>query len=309
MAVVHAIGAACAEYGFFVVTGHGVSESLQAELAKLSAAFFAMPATRKMEISMSRGGRAWRGYFPVGDELTSGRPDLKEGIYFGSELPESDPRVAAGLPMHGANLFPDVPAFRETVLAYLDECTRVGQLLARAISESLGLPADYIYDRYTRDPIALFRIFHYPATTPENESKFPWGVGEHTDYGLLTLLKQDDVGGLEVKTASGEWIPVPPVANALVCNLGDMLDLLTAGKYRSAPHRVRNLSGRSRYSYPFFFDPGFSTQVEALPGFSAESARREKRWDQANLDLVRGTYGEYLLGKVAKVFPELAQGD
>jgi isopenicillin N synthase-like dioxygenase len=88
-----------------------------------------------------------------------------------------------------------------------------------------------------------------------------------------------------------------------------MLDLLTAGKYRSAPHRVRNLSGRSRYSYPFFFDPGFSTQVEALPGFSAESARREKRWDQANLDLVRGTYGEYLLGKVAKVFPELAQGD
>lgn len=255
---------------------------------------------------MSRGGRAWRGYFQVGAELTSGRPDLKEGIYFGSELDESEPRVRARLPMHGANLFPDPPEFRETVLEYMAKMTDLGQRVVARIAESLDLAPDYFRDLYTRDPITLFRIFHYPPVSSENEALFPWGVGEHTDYGLLTLLKQDERGGLEVKTRT-EWIPVPPEPNTFVCNIGDMLDVLTGGRYRSAPHRVRNLSGRSRYSYPFFFDPGFSTRVEPLPRSGGKASPREARWDESNLDLFRGTYGEYLLGKVSKVFPQLAE--
>ena len=105
-AVAEQIQLACRERGFFYVTGHGVPAGLLDELAEASAEFFALPAADKLDIAMERGGRAWRGFFPVGAELTSGQPDLKEGLYFGTELPDDDPRVLAGLPLHGRNLFP-----------------------------------------------------------------------------------------------------------------------------------------------------------------------------------------------------------
>src|ERR1700731_3127052 len=120
------IQAAWPARGFFFLTGHGVPAGLPAQLAEASAEFFALPLADKMEIAMERGGRAWRGFFPVGAELTSGRPDLKEGLYFGAELPGDDPRVLAGLPLHGRNLFPrQVPRLRPLVLAYLDALTGV----------------------------------------------------------------------------------------------------------------------------------------------------------------------------------------
>jgi isopenicillin N synthase-like dioxygenase len=99
--VARQIEGACREHGFFYVTGHGVAPDLLARLTRACAAFFALPQAAKMEIAMARGGPAWRGYFPVGAELTSGRPDLKEGLYFGAELGRDDPRVRAGLPLHG----------------------------------------------------------------------------------------------------------------------------------------------------------------------------------------------------------------
>jgi isopenicillin N synthase-like dioxygenase len=111
---------ACCEVGFFYITGHGVDVGLQERLERLSREFFALPLESKMEIRMALGGRAWRGYFPVGDELTSGEPDWKEGIYFGAELSEDHPLVKDGTPMHGANLFPtNPPLFREIVLEYM----------------------------------------------------------------------------------------------------------------------------------------------------------------------------------------------
>src|ERR1044071_3714692 len=110
------IGTACRDFGFFYIVGHGVSRSLQRDLEEQSRAFFAQDIQTKLEISMAHGGRAWRGYFPVGAELTSGKPDLKEGIYFGAELDDDDPHVRAGTPMHGPNLFPKhMPEFSRTV--------------------------------------------------------------------------------------------------------------------------------------------------------------------------------------------------
>ena len=100
------IQAACRGRGFFYLTGHGVPTGLLDQLADASAEFFALPLADKLEIAMERGGQAWRGFFPVGAELTSGQPDLKEGLYFGAELPADDPRVLAGVPLHGPNLFP-----------------------------------------------------------------------------------------------------------------------------------------------------------------------------------------------------------
>jgi isopenicillin N synthase-like dioxygenase len=295
------IGQACREVGFFYVTEHGVDESLQQKLETLSRRFFTQDLATKLDINMNKGGRAWRGYFPIGGELTSGQPDVKEGIYFGAELDESHPLVQARTPLHGANLFPDtLPEFRAIVLEYIAAMTELGHVLMRGIALSLGLEESYFADRYTADPLILFRVFNYPP--PSNDSH--WGVGEHTDYGLLTILKQDDAGGLEVKTRAG-WIAAPPLPDSFVCNIGDMLDRMTGGLYKSTPHRVRNVSGRARLSLPFFFDPNFNVRVK--PIVLPMQDDKEQRWDRASVYEFEGTYGEYLLSKVAKVFPALRE--
>jgi isopenicillin N synthase-like dioxygenase len=290
------LGRACRDYGFFYVTGHGVSLALQQRLASASRQFFAQDTATKMQISMARGGRAWRGYFPLGDELTSGQPDQKEGLYFGAELAADHP-----LPLHGANLFPHGPTvLRAVVLEYLSTMTQLGHGLMRGIALSLGLDETYFAVHYTGDPLVLFRIFNYPAVS----STAGWGVGEHTDYGLLTILLQDDAGGLQVKV-KGEWLEAPPIENTFVCNLGDMLDRLTGGLYRSTPHRVSNVSGRDRLSFPFFFDPNFNARIEPLPLSHLVQDDQAERWDRASVHAFQGTYGEYLLNKVGKVFPQL----
>jgi isopenicillin N synthase-like dioxygenase len=303
-AIAGQIEAACRDRGFFYVTGHGVPARLLAELADASAEFFALPLADKLEIAMEHGGRAWRGYFPVGAELTSGLPDLKEGLYFGAELPDDDPRVLAGLPLHGPNLFPpQVARLRPLVLAYLDALTAAGQAVLAGVALSLGLDATYFAAGYTADPTILFRIFNYPPPRLGDES---WGVGEHTDYGLLTLLAQDDSGGLQVAAPEG-WIDAPPLPGTLVCNIGDMLDRLTGGWYSSTPHRVRNVSGHGRLSFPFFLDPGFAAEVPPLPDRAAAADDGSRRWDGQDLRAFTGSYGDYLLSKVSRVFPQLSR--
>lgn len=297
--LVPSLRAACAENGFFLVANHGVSVTLQRRLEAASATFFGWDDERKLRSGMAHGGRAWRGFFPVGGELTSGKKDLKEGLYFGQELTADDPR-----PLHGPNLFPDLPGMKETVLEYMAEMTTLGHRLMGLLSLSLGLPEDYFHRHYTQDPTLLFRIFHYPPQAAHDAVDYPWGVGAHTDYGILTILKQDLVGGLEVQTSQG-WVAVPPVPDTFVCNIGDMLDFLTRGLYRSAPHRVRNVSGQERYSWPFFFDPNFAAPVRTLP-IPPQTHGRPTRWDHQDLYTYEGSYGDYLIGKVSKVFPELA---
>lgn len=300
------IGTACREHGFFYIAGHGIDRQLQAQLESLSRAFFSLSRETKMQIRMALGERAWRGYFPVGDELTSGIPDLKEGIYFGAELAEDHPLVRAGRPLHGRNLFPAEPAaLRAVVLEYIDAMTQLGHRLMAGLALSLGLPENYFETQYTRDPLVLFRIFNYPAQTKAAHPE-SWGVGEHTDYGLLTILKQDDAGGLQVKVKS-HWIEAPPIPDTFICNIGDMLDRLTGGLYRSTPHRVRNASGRDRLSFPFFFDPNFNASIVPLPLQEQPPDDRNERWDRASVHEFQGTYGDYLLGKVRKVFPMLQE--
>jgi isopenicillin N synthase-like dioxygenase len=305
--VADAIGRACRENGFFYVIGHGVGEGLVQRLDELSNRFFAQDVETKQQIRMALAGKAWRGYFPVGDELTSGKPDLKEGLYFGAELNEDDPRVRAGLPLHGPNLFPaGIPDFGDTIVEYMAALTDLGHALMRGVALSLGLEPGYFREGYMADPLVLFRIFHYPSVPPKTGVDEQWGVGQHTDYGVLTILKQDDVGGLQVKTRS-LWVDAPPVPNSFVCNIGDMLDRLTGGLYRSTPHRVQNLSGRGRLSFPFFFDPGFDARIETidLSGVELPEDDEEERWDRASVHEFEGTYGDYILGKVSKVFPDL----
>jgi isopenicillin N synthase-like dioxygenase len=180
--------------------------------------------------------------------------------------------------------------------------TQLGHRLVAGLALSLGLEESYFARQYTREPLTLFRIFNYPP--PRDPAS--WGVGEHTDYGLLTILLQDDAGGLEVKSRS-QWIAAPPIPGSYVCNIGDMLDRMTRGLYLSTPHRVRNPASRDRLSFPFFFDPNFFARVQpiSLPVGKAPPDDRAERWDHASVHLFDGTYGDYLLNKVGKVFPEL----
>jgi isopenicillin N synthase-like dioxygenase len=216
------------------------------------------------------------------------------------------------LPLHGANLFPSQPdGLREAVLEYIDAVTEVGHVLLRGISLGLGLDEAWFDRHLTAAPTVLFRIFRYPPL-PEPESKVEWSVGEHTDYGLITVLAQDDVGGLEVRSREG-WIEAPAITGAFVVNLGDMLERMTGGVYRSTPHRVRNTGERDRYSLPLFLDPGWDAEVLPVPhvavsGAAGEPARdhdASDRWDGVSVHEWSGTYGDYLLAKVAKVFPAL----
>jgi isopenicillin N synthase-like dioxygenase len=298
--VARAIDTACRRFGFFRVTGHGVERGRLAELDRLAREFFAQPGAVKERIAMATGGPAWRGWFPLGGELTAGRPDAKEGIYFGTELAADHPAVLAGRPLHGPNLFPAQPAgLRDAVLGWMDAMADLGAVLLRGMALALGLGPDWFASTVTAEPTLLFRIFRYPPGEPG------WGVAEHTDYGLLTILAQDAHGGLEVRGPDG-WIEVPPDPEVFVVNLGDMLDRMTEGRYRSTPHRVRNTSGRERLSFPFFVDPSWEAVCPPLPLADTPPADdAATRWDGASPRGWDGTYGDYLTAKVARVFPHL----
>ena len=293
--VARQVDAACREVGFFTVVGHGLDPGLLARMDAAARAFFARPEEEKAAVAMVHGGRAWRGWFPLHGELTSGVPDHKEGFYVGRELP------ADGRPLHGPNLWPAEPTdLAPAVTVWMEAMEVLAQRLVRAIGIGLGLGGDWFARHLTADPTVLFRIFRYPPIAPPVEG---WGVAEHTDYGLLTLLAQDDQGGLSVRGPDG-WIDVPP--DTLVVNLGDMLDRMTEGRYRSTPHRVRPTAGdRDRLSFPFFFDPSWDAEVRPLP-LGGEAPPEVSRWDGTSLRHLEGTYGDYLTAKVAKVFPHLA---
>lgn len=207
-------------------------------------------------------------------------------------------------------------------------CESIGHAVLILMAIGLGLTPEYFIRSMCKDPLCLFRIFHYPPgkDLPEKlRSDNLWGVGEHTDYGLITLLKQDDVGGLQVKTITGEWLDATHIPRTLVINVGDMLEAITSGLFVSTPHRVKNSTDRMRLSFPFFFDPGLHATIEKIH-LSEELLGKAKaqvewrrsqpglqRWDAAGefaVNNVEGrTYGEYLLRKVGKVFPDLAMNN
>jgi isopenicillin N synthase-like dioxygenase len=183
----------------------------------------------------------------------------------------------------------------------------LGHALMRGIALGLDLPEDWFAEHGTADPLILLRLFNYPSRPVPASSSAQWGVGEHTDYGLITMLWQDDVGGLQVRADQG-WIDAPPIADTFVCNVGDMLDRMTGGRLRSAPHRVSiNSSGRDRLSIPFFFDPDFDARIQPIPNSGPGIDDSGRRWDGANLQAFEGTYGDYVTEKIGKVFPQLKQ--
>jgi isopenicillin N synthase-like dioxygenase len=263
-AVASALGNACRDVGFFYVVGHGVPSALIARVFETSAAFFAAPPAIREAASFSGPGGN-RGYIRLGGEtLDPGKPaDVKEAFNIGLELAPDDPELLACAPFRAANLWPDVPGFRDTLIDYFNRLWRLGRDLHRGFALDLGLEADFFESRLDK-PNATLRLLHYPpVTAPSSDGQL--GAGVHTDYGNVTLLATDAVGGLMICDRSGCWLDAPIVRNAFICNIGDCLMRWSNDVYVSTPHKVVSPPVADRYSVAFFLDPNPDAVVECLP--------------------------------------------
>ena len=263
-AVASALGNACRDVGFFYVVGHGVPSALIARVFETSAAFFAAPPAIREAASFSGPGGN-RGYIRLGGEtLDPGKPaDVKEAFNIGLELAPDDPELLACAPFRAANLWPDVPGFRDTMIDYFNRLWRLGRDLHRGFALDLGLEADFFESRLDK-PNATLRLLHYPPVTgPSSDGQL--GAGVHTDYGNVTLLATDAVGGLMIRDRSGRWLDAPVVPDAFICNIGDCLMRWSNDVYVSTPHKVVSPPAADRYSVAFFLDPNPDAVVECLP--------------------------------------------
>jgi isopenicillin N synthase-like dioxygenase len=256
---------ACLDKGFLYVIDHFITPELITSVLAQARRFFALPLAEKTAVEMSPATYN-RGYEPIrGQALEPGTPpDVKEGYYIGNELPPDDPRVLARIFNHGPNQWPaDLPGWRETLTDYYAQMTNLCRVTMRALALALYLPEDH-FEHFCDDALCNLRLLHYPPQ-PANPLPDEKGCGAHTDWGAITYLLQDDVGGLQVWDADHGWIDAPPVQGAFVLNLGDLIARWTNDRFRSTLHRVINRSGQARYSVPFFFTGRPDHWVECLP--------------------------------------------
>ncbi len=282
LAAAHAVRDAGRDVGMFCVANHGVPAALIAAHFELAQAFFALDATEKRAIDVSRSN-CFRGYEAFGTQtIDAAAPgDLKEGFIMGPDLAPDHPHVLARFPNTGTNLWPvRPPGFRDHMERYVTAMNRLGRHLAGLLALSLGLSETYFADALA-EPLTYSQLLYYPPL-PVASGAHRFGAGAHVDWGLLTMLLQDDVGGLEVRGRDGRWHAAPPVPDTFVIILGEMALRLTDGLYRSAPHRVaKNISGRGRYSMPTFFDPPYDYRVACVP--TCRPAQGEPRYSHCTV--------------------------
>lgn len=260
---------ACAEVGFFYLASHGIAVAEVDRILADAKRFFHLPLVDKQAISFDKS-RTRRGYMGLQQEnfaRARGTPgDLKEFVNFFLELPDDTPEIVAGRPFYGGNQWPaGLPGWREAMVDYMHATTRLGRRLMQAIALGLGLVEDRFEAMLAR-PMSSFRLIHYPPQTVRPSISEEPGCGAHTDYGCLTILAQDAIGGLEIQTRDGRWIEAPPIPGTFVINIGDMLAFWTAGRLRSTPHRVGRPAEHSRYSVAAFLTPHIDTPLVPLDG-------------------------------------------
>eukprot|EP00775_Hariotina_reticulata_P002982 gene2982-3265_t len=278
---------ACKDVGFFYVTNHGVPASVYQGVLSGAHKWFSLPAATKEQLLLSPA-RHYRGYQPLGTNVTRHEagftPDLHEALDYFKEQDPASVQTAGVLasPIHGLNPWPDqLPEFSRSLQTYICHMQQLGADLLRGIACGLGLEENYFGGTFASPDSSYYvcRVIYYPPLQSQNSEQaavaagddvgreVQLSCGEHTDYGLLTLVNQDsDVTALQVKNAAGQWVDAAPLPGTFVCNIGDMFQVLTNGLYKPTLHRVLNSTATSpRVSVPFFFEPAFDTVVAPVP--------------------------------------------
>lgn len=278
---------ACTQIGFFYLANHGVPQAIVDRAEQAARTFFAFPVETKRRAAVNM---RHRGFNALGDATMyqAKRPDYKEFFSVGLELPEDDPDVVAGQALRGPNNWPDfMPELRPALYDYYEAIGACGADLLRTIACGLGLSPDFFASRYTKR-MQRTQMVYYPPQPPTPELD-QFGVAPHTDYGCITLLWQDTVGGLQVREiATDTWIDAPPIPGTFVVNVGDLLARWSNDRFRSTLHRVINASGRERYSIATFYDPTYDARVDPRDlGAAPDSLRYEPV-----------AAGDYILGRI-----------
>ncbi|KAI8959184.1 putative gibberellin 20 oxidase [Daldinia sp. FL1419] len=262
--IVNELNTACRAPGFFQIVGHDIPVSLRTRLFDKVTQFYNLPIAKKSVLSHIHSVSGARGYEAVGAVTLEGDfADQKEGFMIGPEKPP-------GRFLQGPNLWPeetDCPGFRSTMEEYLASVRSLSVKMFRLLALSLDIDEHY-FDAFVNSPdsISMCRAHRYPRGTPES-SKQLRGTGAHTDFGALTLLLQDDIGGLEVfHRPTSTWHPVPYVEDAYIVNIGDMMERWTNGRYMSTLHRVVTpTSNKDRYSVVLFNEGLLDQVIECIP--------------------------------------------
>lgn len=254
------IGAASDEIGFFYAVNHHVpAATIDAAHAKATE-FFAQPLEQRLAVKADRNNR---GYREMGDTVhKSGRIFARDSFDLGFPMTANDPEVLAGTPLYAENKWPELPGFRDAVQSYYDGSFQVGLKILEGFALYLGQQPDFFSRHFTR-PIADMVLNHYYG----HELALSLGAteiasGAHTDHGIVTILWQDDSGGLEVLDRNDSWIAVPPVPNSYVINVGELMRRWSNGRFRATVHRVVHTRNASRLSMPLFCNPDFRTIVD-----------------------------------------------
>lgn len=269
--VIKEIDNACRDTGFFYVTGHGIPEPQFTQVEAMAKQFFELSEQEKQKINIQHSANH-RGWGQVSAEQLdpNGPKDFKETFDMALDLSPYHPQVTRCPDLYGPNQYPNLEGFIPLVQQHYELTLQVGLRILKAMAMALKQPEDF-FTKHFSCPISVLRLIHYPPQQTKSN-----GAGAHTDYGCITLLYQDQTGGLQVQGVDGQWVDAPPVEGSFVVNIGDLMQRWTNDRYKSTAHRVTSpTSDVTRFSMPFFVEPDFDTVVETLDSCLADGEQSQ----------------------------------